>query len=221
MFITNLKRRFFSRDGGQFTEMLQTVEKFCSENVAARANEIDRTNEFPRDLWPKMGALGLHGVTVPTEYGGLGLGYQHHVRIMEAVSRASASVGLSYGAHSNLCVNQIARNGSQDQKAKYLPKLISGEWVGALAMSESNAGSDVVGMQLKAEKSKGGYVLNGNKMWITNGPDANVFFVYAKTDFNAKKNSISTFIIEKVLQQAIIYRIQRALVRHKSWTSLE
>lgn len=187
-------RRCFSITEGQFAEMMQTVDKFCLENIAPKAALIDKTNEFPRELWPKMGSLGLHGVTVSPEYGGLGLGYQNHVRIMESISRYSASIGLSYGAHSNLCINQIVRHGNNQQKHKYLPKLTSGEWVGALAMSESDSGSDVVSMQLKAEKRGDGYVLNGHKMWITNGPDADVFFVYAKTS----EEKISAFLIEKV-----------------------
>lgn len=153
---------------------------------------------YGQDLWPKLGELGLHGITVPEQYGGLGLGYFEHVLCMEALSRASASVALSYGAHSNLCINQIAKNGSDKQKEQYLPKLISGEHVGALAMSESGSGSDVVSMRLKAEKKGDYFVLNGTKMWITNGPDADVLVVYAKTDPNAGPKGISTFLIEKV-----------------------
>ena len=198
---------------------MQTVEKFCVENIAPRAAEMDKTNEFPRELWPKMGSMGLHGVTVPTEYGGLGLSYQHHVRMMESISRHSASLGLSYGAHSNLCINQIARHASPEQKRKYLPRLVSGDWLGALAMSESGSGSDVVSMRLRAERTSDGYVLNGHKMWITNGPDADVFFVYAKTD----ANKISAFLIEKVYLDSvkIMFRIQKGLREHKSWTSWE
>ncbi len=179
-------------------EMLRdTAHRFAQEKIAPRAAEIDRSNEFPRDLWPEMGALGLLGITVEEEYGGAAMGYLAHTIVMEEVSRASASVGLSYGAHSNLCVNQIRLNGSEEQKRKYLPKLVSGEHVGALAMSEPGAGSDVVSMRLKAEKRNDGYVLNGNKMWITNGPDADVLVVYAKTDPQAGPRGISAFIIEK------------------------
>lgn len=217
MFLNKLKR-WLSGGAGQFEEMMQTVEKFCVDNIAPRAADIDKTNEFPRELWPKMGSMGLHGVTVSPEYGGLGLGYEHHVRMMEAVSRHSASFGLSYGAHSNLCINQIARHANSEQKRKYLPRLISGEWLGALAMSESGSGSDVVSMRLRAERKGAGYVLNGHKMWITNGPDADVFFVYAKTD----SNQISAFLIEKVSPiffDDSSFRIQKASRRPKSWTS--
>ena len=175
----------------------ETVRSFASDRIAPRADEIDRTNTFPRDLWPEMGALGLHGITVEEEYGGAGLGYLEHVVAMEEVSRASASVGLSYGAHSNLCVNQIRRNGSEDQKRRYLPKLISGEHVGALAMSEPGAGSDVVSMRTRAEKRGDRYVLNGNKFWITNGPEAETLVVYAKTDPDAGARGITAFLIEK------------------------
>src|SRR5512135_347731 len=175
---------------GTDVDMLRkTVSGFAQDRIAPRADAIDRDNVFPRDLWPKMGELGLHGITVEEEYGGSGLGYLEHCIAVEEVSRASASVGLSYGAHSNLCVNQLRRNGSDEQRRKYLPKLISGEHVGALAMSEPGAGSDVVGMRLRAELVTGSrgshYLLNGNKMWITNGPDADVLVVYAKTDANA------------------------------------
>src|ERR671932_579990 len=171
---------------GEDVDMLrETVRGFAAERIAPIAAEIDRTDEFPRQLWPEMGALGLHGITVEEEYGGTGMGYLAHCVAMEEVSRGSASIGLSYGAHSNLCVNQIRRNGSEAQKRKYLPKLISGEHVGALAMSEPGAGSDVVGMRLRAQRRGDRYVLNGNKMWITNGPDAHVLVVYAKTDQQA------------------------------------
>jgi isovaleryl-CoA dehydrogenase len=170
---------------------------FAGEKIAPRAAEIDRSNEFPRDLWPELGALGLLGVTVEEELGGAGMGYLEHCVAMEEISRASASVGLSYGAHSNLCVNQIRRNGNDDQRRRYLPKLLSGEHVGALAMSESGAGSDVVGMTTRAEKRGDRYVLNGTKMWITNGPDAEVLVVYAKTDPEAGPRGISAFLIEK------------------------
>jgi isovaleryl-CoA dehydrogenase len=173
------------------------VEAFAAREIAPRAAEIDRDNRFPADLWPKMGALGLLGVTVDEEYGGAGLGYLEHVVVMEELSRASASVGLSYGAHSNLCVNQLRRNGSCEQKRRYLPSLVSGEHVGALAMSEPGAGSDVVGMSMRAEKRSDRYVLNGDKMWVTNGPIADVIIVYAKTDPSAGAHGITAFIVEK------------------------
>ncbi len=183
---------------GETADMMRdTVRNFSADTIAPRAAEIDESNEFPRDLWPKLGELGLLGVTVEEEFGGAGMGYTEHVIAMEELSRASAAVGLSYGAHSNLCVNQIRRNGSDAHKAKYLPKLISGEHVGALAMSEPGAGSDVVSMRTRAEKKGDRYVLNGRKMWITNGPDADVLVVYVKTDPDADKRGISAFIIEK------------------------
>jgi len=183
---------------GETVEILrEVVRSFALREIAPRAAEIDRTNEFPRDLWPKLGKLGLLGITVEEEYGGTHLGYLAHVVAMEEVSRASASVGLSYGAHSNLCVNQIRRNGSDRQKRRYLPRLISGEHVGALAMSEPGAGSDVMSMKLRAEKRDGRYVLNGTKMWITNGPDADVIVVYAKTDPAAGARGITAFVVEK------------------------
>jgi isovaleryl-CoA dehydrogenase len=160
----------------------EQVQRFAAAEVAPIAAEIDKTDRFPRDLWPAMGALGLHGITVEEEYGGAGLGYLEHCIAMEEISRASASVGLSYGAHSNLCVNQIRRNGSPAQKARYLPRLITGEHVGALAMSEPGAGSDVVSMKTRAERRGDRYILNGNKMWITNGPVADTLVVYVKTD---------------------------------------
>jgi isovaleryl-CoA dehydrogenase len=183
---------------GETVDMLRrTVREFAAEEIAPRAAAIDRTNEFPPDLWKKFGDLGLLGITVEEEYGGSYLGYVAHIVAMEEISRASASVGLSYGAHSNLCVNQIRRNGSRAQKKKYLPKLVSGEHVGALAMSEPGAGSDVVNMRLRADYSNGRFVLNGNKMWITNGPDADTLVVYAKTDANAGPRGITAFLIEK------------------------
>jgi isovaleryl-CoA dehydrogenase len=187
-------------DLGEAADMLRsTVEVFAADEIAPRAAAIDRDNAFPMDLWRKFGALGVLGITVEEEYGGAGMGYLEHVVAMEEISRASASVGLSYGAHSNLCVNQIRRNGSEAQKRGFLPKLISGEHVGALAMSEPGAGSDVVGMRTRAEKRGDRYVLNGSKMWITNGPDADVFVVYAKTDPAAGPQGITAFLIEKGL----------------------
>src|SRR5438876_5427075 len=175
----------------------ETVHSFSQNEIAPRAAEIDRSNQFPRDLWPKIGALGLHGITVEEEYGGTGLGYLEHCIAVEEMSRASAAVGLSYGAHSNLCVNQIRRNGNEAQKRKYLPKLISGEHVGALAMSEPGAGSDVVSMKTRAERKGDRYILNGSKMWITNGPEAETLVVYAKTDPAAGARGITAFLIEK------------------------
>jgi isovaleryl-CoA dehydrogenase len=187
-------------DLGDTVDMLRdTVRDFADNEIAPRAAEIDRDNVFPADLWRKLGNLGVLGITVEEEVGGSGLGYLAHVVAMEEISRASASVGLSYGAHSNLCVNQIRRNGNDAQKRKYLPKLISGEHVGALAMSEPGAGSDVVSMRLKAEKRGGRYILNGNKMWITNGPDADVLVVYGKTDMEAGPNGITAFLIERTM----------------------
>ena len=183
--------------GAEADQIRESAHDFAQREIAPRAADIDKSNAFPRDLWPKMGALGLHGITAPEEYGGLGLGYLHHCVAIEEVSRASASVGLSYGAHSNLCVNQIARNGGADQKARYLPKLISGEHVGALAMSETGAGSDVVSMKTRAERKGDRYVLNGSKMWITNGPVADIFFVYAKTEPQAGAKGISAFLVER------------------------
>ena len=190
--------RAFNFDLGESADMIRDSARAFSENeIAPHAAEIDRDNAFPRELWPKLGALGLHGITAPEEYGGLGLGYLEHCVAMEEVSRASAAIGLSYGAHSNLCINQITRNGSPEQKARYLPKLISGEHVGALAMSEPGAGSDVVSMKTRAERKGDRYVLNGAKMWITNGPVADVLLVYAKTDPQAGPRGVSAFLIEK------------------------
>ena len=178
----------------------ETTERFAREQIAPIAAEIDEKDEFPAQLWPQMGELGLHGITVEEEWGGLGLGYLEHVIAQEEVARASASVGLSYGAHSNLCVNQIRRWANEDQKKKYLPKLISGEHVGALAMSEAGAGSDVVGMKLKAEKTGNGYRLNGTKFWITNGTHADTLVVYAKTSPEDGSRGITTFIVEKGME---------------------
>jgi isovaleryl-CoA dehydrogenase len=191
-------QRMFNFDLGETADAIrETVRDFAQHEIAPRAAEIDKTNTFPRDLWPKLGALGLHGITVEEEYGGSGLGYLEHCLAVEEISRASASVGLSYGAHSNLCVNQLRRNGTDAQKRKYLPKLMSGEHVGALAMSEPGAGSDVVSMKTRAEKKGDRYVLNGSKMWITNGPVAETLVVYAKTDPAAGPRGITAFIIEK------------------------
>jgi isovaleryl-CoA dehydrogenase len=189
--------RPFDFDLGESADMIRdSARAFAEKEIAPRAAEIDRDNLFPRDLWPKMGALGLHGITAPEQYGGLGLGYLEHCVAMEEVSRGSGSVGLSYGAHSNLCVNQIVRNGSDAQKARYLPKLISGEHLGALAMSEPNAGSDVVSMTTRAERKGDRYVINGAKMWITNGPLADTLVVYAKTDPAANARGVTAFIVE-------------------------
>ncbi len=183
---------------GEEIDMLRDMtHQFASDEIAPRAAQIDLDNQFPADLWQKLGALGLLGITVEEEYGGSNMGYLAHCVAMEEISRASASVGLSYGAHSNLCVNQIRKNGSHEQKQKYLPKLCSGEHVGALAMSEPGAGSDVVSMRLRAEKQGDRYILNGNKMWITNGPDADTYVIYAKTDPNAGSKGITAFIVER------------------------
>ena len=185
-------------DFGEEIDMLRaTVRDFAAREIAPRAAATDRANEFPADLWRKFGALGLLGITIDEEYGGTSMGYLAHIVAMEEISRASASVGLSYGAHSNLCVNQIHRNGSAEQKRNYLPRLVSGEHVGALAMSEPGAGSDVVSMRLKAEYRGGKFILDGNKMWITNGPDADVLVVYAKTDAGAGARGITAFLIER------------------------
>ncbi|MHA1570510.1 MAG: isovaleryl-CoA dehydrogenase [Alphaproteobacteria bacterium] len=182
---------------GDTADLLRdTVQSFAADHIAPRAAEIDSSNEFPRDLWPRLGELGLLGITVGEEFGGAGMGYLEHCIATEEISRASAAVGLSYGAHSNLCVNQISRNGSPRQKSQYLPKLISGEHLGALAMSETGAGSDVVSMRLRADKRGDRYILNGTKMWITNGPEADTLVVYAKTDPKAGKDGITAFLIE-------------------------
>ncbi|MGA9795168.1 MAG: isovaleryl-CoA dehydrogenase [Rhizomicrobium sp.] len=185
-------------DLGDTADMLRdSVRSFTSDKIAPLADEIDKSNKFPRELWPQLGDLGVLGITVEEEYGGTGLGYLEHVIAMEEISRGSASIGLSYGAHSNLCVNQIRRNGSEEQRRRYLPKLVSGEHVGALAMSETGSGSDVVSMRLRAEKRGDRYVLNGTKMWITNGPQADTLVVYAKTDPGAGPRGITAFLIEK------------------------
>ena len=183
---------------GEDADMLRhSVSSFAQDKIAPRADAIDRSNTFPRELWPQMGELGFLGITVEEQWGGTGLGYLAHCVAMEEISRASGSIGLSYGAHSNLCVNQIRRNGTDDQKARYLPKLISGEHVGALAMSEPNAGSDVVSMRTRADKKGGRYILNGSKMWITNGPIAETLVIYAKTDATAGARGMTAFIVEK------------------------
>lgn len=188
----------FDFDLGETADLLRdSVRSFSADEIAPRAAAIDRSNDFPMDLWPKLGALGVLGVTVGEDYGGAGMGYVEHVVAMEEISRASASVGLSYGAHSNLCVNQIRLNGSEDQRRRYLPPLIDGSHVGALAMSEPGAGSDVVGMRTRAEKRGDRYVLNGSKMWITNGPDADTLVVYARTDPDAGPRGITAFLVEK------------------------
>ena len=186
--------------GSDITMLRDTVVDFAQDKIAPHAAEIDRANSFPRELWPQLGALGLLGITVEEEWGGAGLGYLAHCVAMEEISRASGAIGLSYGAHSNLCVNQIRRNGNPEQKKHYLPKLISGEHVGALAMSEAGAGSDVVSMRTRADRSGAGYVLNGAKMWITNGPLADALVVYAKTDPTAGSRGITAFIVEKTFK---------------------
>ncbi|MFB2661689.1 MAG: isovaleryl-CoA dehydrogenase [Shewanella sp.] len=183
---------------GEEVDMLRdAVQDFAKHEIAPIAAKVDHDNAFPNEIWPVLGGMGLLGVTVPEEYGGANMGYLAHVVAMEEISRASASIGLSYGAHSNLCVNQINRNGNAEQKAKYLPKLVSGEHIGALAMSEPNAGSDVVSMKLHARKEGDRYILNGNKMWITNGPDANTYVIYAKTDLTKGAHGITAFIVER------------------------
>jgi len=186
--------------GDDVNSLREMVHRWAQERVKPMAAEVDRTNAFPNELWPEMGELGLLGITVDEEYGGAGMGYLAHTVAVEEISRVSASIGLSYGAHSNLCVNQIKLNGTEEQKAKYLPGLISGQHVGALAMSEAGAGSDVVGMKLRAEKRNDRYVLNGTKYWITNGPDADTLVVYAKTDPEAGSKGITAFIVEKSMK---------------------
>ena len=186
--------------GSDITMLRETVADFAQDKIAPHAAEIDRANSFPRELWPELGALGLLGITVEEEWGGSGLGYLAHCVAMEEISRASGSIGLSYGAHSNLCVNQIRRNGNPEQKKRYLPKLISGAHVGALAMSEAGAGSDVVSMRTRADRRGTGYVLNGAKMWITNGPVADTLVIYAKTDHTAGSRGMTAFIVEKTFK---------------------
>src|SRR5277367_5328991 len=183
--------------GGDVEMLRETVRDFTADKIAPLAAEIDRSNKFPRELWPQLGALGLLGITVEEELGGSGLGYLAHCVAMEEISRGSAAVGLSYGAHSNLCVNQIRRNGNDEQRRRYLPKLISGEHVGALAMSEPGAGSDVVSMRTRADKKGDRYIINGSKMWITNGPVADTLVIYAKTDRTAGARGITAFIVDK------------------------
>ena len=183
--------------GEEISLLRETLHQFASSEIAPRATDIDRDNDFPRDLWSKMGDLGLLGITIPEQYGGSGMGYLAHAIAMEEISRASASVGLSYGAHSNLCLNQIRLNGSEEQRAHYLPALCSGNHIGALAMSEPGSGSDVVSMRLRAERQGNNFILNGNKMWITNGPDADTYVIYAKTDSNAGSRGMTAFIVER------------------------
>ena len=183
--------------GEDVDSLRETVRKFAQEEIAPKSAEVDRSNEFPMELWEMMGNLGLHGITISEEFGGVGMGYLAHCVAVEEISRANAAIGMSYGAHSNLCINQIYRWGNEQQKSKYLPKLVTGEHVGSLAMSEPSAGSDVVSMKLKAEKRNDYYLLNGSKMWITNGPDADTLVVYAKTDISAGPKGITAFLIEK------------------------
>ena len=199
--------------GEEVNMLRQSAHSFAQKEIAPIAAEIDRSNEFPLPLWKRMGAMGLLGITAPEQYGGSEMGYLAHIVAMEEISRASASVGLSYGAHSNLCVNQIRRNGTPTQKDAYLPKLISGDYIGALAMSEPNSGSDVVSMGLKAEKKGDQYVLNGTKMWITNGPDADVVVVYAKTDPSAGSRGISAFIVEKAFGIKVAQKLDKLGMR--------
>ena len=196
--ISNLPANFNFNLGEETDALQESIRVFCEKEIAPLAAEIDKSNDFPSELWKKLGSMGLLGITVEEDYGGSGLGYLEHVIAMQEISRASASVGLSYGAHSNLCVNQLRLNGSSKQKEKYLPKLISGEHVGALAMSETGAGSDVVSMKLKAKKDGEKFILNGSKMWITNAPNANIFVVYAKTiNEEDNKEKITAFLVER------------------------
>ncbi|WP_020558004.1 isovaleryl-CoA dehydrogenase [Thiofilum flexile] len=199
--------------GGTIELLRDAVRDFASAKIAPLAAEVDRLNEFPNQLWPEFGAMGLLGITAPEEYGGSGMSYLAHIVAMEEISRASASIGLSYGAHSNLCVNQINRHGTETQKQKYLPKLISGEHIGALAMSEPNAGSDVVSMRMRAEKRGDKYILNGTKMWITNGPDAHVIVVYAKTDPQAGSKGMTAFIVEKSFGFTVAQKLDKLGMR--------
>src|SRR3569832_425436 len=205
--------------GEDLEALRDTVHAFAQSEIAPRASEIDRSDQFPMDLWRKMGELGVLGITVPEEYGGANMGYLAHMIAMEEISRASASVGLSYGAHSNLCVNQLKRNGTDAQKKKYLPKLISGEHVGALAMSEPGAGSDVISMKLKAVEKNGYYVLNGTKMWITNGPDADTMVVYAKTEPEMGARGVTAFIVEKGMKGFSTAQKLDKLGKHNTHTS--
>ena len=186
--------------GEDIDALRETVRKFALEEIAPKSAEVDRSNDFPMELWEMMGNLGLHGITISEEFGGVDMGYLAHCVAVEEISRANAAIGMSYGAHSNLCINQIYRWGNEQQKNKYLPKLTSGEHIGSLAMSEPSAGSDVVSMKLKAEKRNDYYLLNGSKMWITNGPDADTLVVYAKTDLSAGPKGITAFLIEKDMQ---------------------
>ena len=195
--IPNLPENFNFNLGEEIDALQESIRVFCDKEISPLAEDIDKNNDFPSHLWKKLGDMGLLGITVEEDYGGSGLGYLEHIIAMQEISRASASVGLSYGAHSNLCVNQISRNGTDKQKNMYLPKLISGEYVGSLAMSEPSAGSDVVGMKTHAYKKGDQYILNGNKMWITNGPVSNTFVIYAKTDKSAGSRGITAFIVEK------------------------
>ena len=195
--ISNLPENFNFNLGEETDALQESIKAFCDKEIAPLAEDIDKSNDFPSELWRKLGNMGLLGITVEENFGGSGLGYLEHIIAMQEISRASASVGLSYGAHSNLCVNQLRLNGSLKQKEKFLPKLISGEHVGALAMSETGAGSDVVSMKLKATKTGDNFILNGSKMWITNAPNANIFVVYAKTSDEEDKNKITAFIVER------------------------
>ena len=204
--------------GSRVDELRQAVREFALRRIAPLADEIDRSNRFPRELWPELGAMGLLGMTVPEEYGGLGFGYLEHVVAMEEISRASGSIGLSYGAHSNLCVNQLRRFGTDEQKRRFLPRLVSGEDVGALAMSEPGSGSDVVSMRTRAERRDGGYVLNGSKMWITNGPEADTAVIYATIEPGSGARGITAFIVERGMKglrsRAETRQVRHARLRH-------